>query len=386
MRILIYDWESYFQYDIKQLSKEKGISFDCFYWKFIDKNNDDKFENWFSQKFDLKKYDCLFSVDYWPLLSKVAQRNGIHYVAWSYDNPLNVINIEETLGNPVNTVIFFDRVQMQNYKNKGFNTVHYMPLAVNTSRLENVKLSGEEKSYYGADVSFVGSLYESRLHDIKNIVDEYSNGYIEAVVRAQQNLYGCYLFDEVITQSFIDSINSMIKKDHPESHFVLLKEALTFAMASEVTRKERIALLTLLGRRYNVKLYSFHSSQLLQGVDCRPPVNYVSEMPKVFMASKINLNPVLRCIQSGIPLRALDVMGTGGFLLSSYQPELDEYFLNDEEMVMYESIEDATEKTNYYLQHDDIRERIAQKGKKKIAENFSMSDRLDSIMNLALNK
>ena len=45
-------------------------------------------------------------------------------------------------------------------------------------------------------------------------------------------------------------------------------------------------------------------------------------MPKIFKCSKINLNMTLRSIKSGIPQRAFDIMGCGGFLMSNYQPEL----------------------------------------------------------------
>ena len=52
----------------------------------------------------------------------------------------------------------------------------------------------------------------------------------------------------------------------------------------------------------------------------------LEELPCVFRYSKLNLNPTLKSIQSGIPLRALDIMGAKGVLLSNFQPELVEYF------------------------------------------------------------
>lgn len=50
-------------------------------------------------------------------------------------------------------------------------------------------------------------------------------------------------------------------------------------------------------------------------------VDYYEVMPHVFKQSKINLNITLRSIQSGMPLRAWDIMGAGGFLLSNYQAD-----------------------------------------------------------------
>lgn len=383
MKILFYEWESYLQYDIKWICKELNIVLETFSWKFTDKNRDEEFEAWFAKSVDAGSFDAVLSVNYWPMLSKVAQRSDIRYIAWCYDNPLNVICPEDTLGNPVNAVFFFDKVQAAKYIDAGFDTVHYLPLGVNVSRLGSLQMSAVDCKQYSADVSLVGSLYESPMYTLRGLMDDYRKGYLDAIMATQQNLYGCYLFDNAVTDEMVAEINQYIKTNHPETDFYLRKEALTFAMASEVTRKDRLMLLAMLGKRFDTRLYSFQNSEILTDVKCFPPVDYVTEMPKVFACTKVNLNPVLRCIQSGIPLRALDVMAAGGFLLSSYQAELMEQFVYEEEMVVYESIQDAVEKADFYLKHDDIRMRIAAKGRKKVMEQYSLKDRFLEILEIA---
>lgn len=383
MRILLYEWTSYLQYDVEWVCREKSISVEKFAWKFTDKNVDEKFEKWFEEHIDTKQFDVLFSVNYWPLLSQIAQKSGIRYIAWCYDNPLNVVRIEETLGNPVNTVVFFDRIQAEGYIRAGLDTVYYLPLCVNRSRLEQLQITARDEQKYACDVSFVGSLYESKFQEIRSLTDEYTQGYLDAAVSVQQNLYGVYLFDEMITEDVVFRINRYIKEQHPETSFRMVREALTFAMASEATRRERLLLLTLFGRYFDTRLYSYQSSQLLQGVKCLPQVDYVKEMPKIFACSRVNLNPSLRCIRSGIPLRALDVMGAGGFLLSNYQPELAEQFADGEEMVLYESAEDAFAKAKFYLEHEDMRLEIARRGRQKVFEKYALQERFGEIMALA---
>ena len=122
---------------------------------------------------------------------------------------------------------------------------------------------------------------------------------------------------------------------------------------------------------------------MLQGVKCCGTVNYFDEMPYVFAASKINLNISVKGIQSGIPLRAYDVMSSGGFLLSNYQAELVEMFTYGEEMVVYESMEDAVEKCYFYLEHEDLRRKIAKNGKQKVFEEHNMADRIKIMLELA---
>ena len=103
-------------------------------------------------------------------------------------------------------------------------------------------------------------------------------------------------------------------------------------------------------------------------------------MTQVFRAIKINLCPVIKANKSGIPLRALDVMGAGGFLLSSYQPELYEYFIDGQECVMYTSIEDCIDKADFYLKNDDLRKSIAIAGKERIKSEFRYEDRIKVLL------
>ncbi len=47
---------------------------------------------------------------------------------------------------------------------------------------------------------------------------------------------------------------------------------------------------------------------------------------KVFYSSKININMTLRSIESGVPLRIIDIMSIGGFVMSNNQEEIPELF------------------------------------------------------------
>ena len=73
-------------------------------------------------------------------------------------------------------------------------------------------------------------------------------------------------------------------------------------------------------------------------------------------------------------------MGSGGFLISSYQPELYEYFVDGQECVMYTSIEDAIAKAEFYLSNDDLRKEIAAAGFEKIKDNFRYEDRIEILL------
>lgn len=385
MKILVYEWNSYLQYDIYAILKEKQVCFEIFSWMFRDKNEDEEFERWFKGTISISEFDILFSINYWPLLSKMCQLSGVKYVAWCYDNPLNVERIEETISNTVNLVFLFDRVQFLKYKNAGIDTVYHMPLGVNRTRLAQFEVSDKDYQRYKSEVSFVGNLYESHLQDIVAPLDEYMKGYITSLIDIQLRIYGYYFFDEIVTDEMISNINAQYKKKQQDTKFCLSKEALTFAMASEVTRRERLILLSLCGKRFDTHLFSYQDCELLVQIKKRSSVDYVREMPAVFRSSKINLNPSLKIIQTGIPLRAFDIMGAGGFLLSNYQEELLELYENERDLVVYESMEDAIEKIDFYLKHEDIRRKILENGRRKTLEEHSLQERLVEILKIVEN-
>ena len=118
----------------------------------------------------------------------------------------------------------------------------------------------------------------------------------------------------------------------------------------------------------------------LKGIKNMGEVHYMYEMPLVFKYSKINLNITLRSIRNGIPLRAIDIMGAGGFLLTNYQNDFAMHFVDGEDYVSYSDREDMLDKIKYYLEHEDERRAIAENGCRKVREEHTYTQRLSEII------
>ncbi|MBR1930088.1 MAG: glycosyltransferase [Lachnospiraceae bacterium] len=372
MKFLIYQWKDYLHNDLYDICKHYGIAYDFFEWNFENKNVDEAFMNWFPTNVSLKGYSALVSINYFPLLAEVAHEAGVKYIAWCYDNPLNVRQIEDTLGYPTNYVFLFDKVQYSNYKNKGFDTVYHMPLGVNSRRLSRLQITDADYEKYHAEVAFVGNFYPSKIQELLALMTDYTKGYISALMDIQSKIYGYYVIDELFTDDLMQDIQTHILSLNPDTQLRVSKEALSFACASEITRKDRLILLSLLSSRYQTKLYSYEQNDLLKNVEHMGSLDYTRQMPKAFRCAKINLNPSLRIIQSGIPLRAFDIMGAGGFLLSNWQSELAELYVDGEDMVMYNSYEDAVAKADFYLKHEELRQQITASGCAKTLQEHSL--------------
>ena len=115
-------------------------------------------------------------------------------------------------------------------------------------------------------------------------------------------------------------------------------------------------------------------------------MDYWTEMPKVFRASKINLNFTIPNIKSGIPLRMWDVMGAGGFLMTNYQAEIPLYLKEGTDLVCFEDERDLVEKTHYYLAHEEDRKEIAGNGYKRVKEKHSYLQRITEMLNIVFTE
>ena len=399
MHILFFQWNAFMQKGIETAFNRLNISYEKFFYIFSDWDYDDKFCKLFNDKLNSSPdIDVVFSVNFSPLISDICNARGIIYISWIYDAPLH-IRKTVSLMNSVNRMYFFDRIQAEHYQKQGILNVHHMPLASDTyifsdegiNETINNRLSKKEPVFfnptsiadndYQCDVSFIGKLYKSDYAYLCTPLNQYYRGYLEGILNAQQNIYGAYLLDDLLTDTLLEELNSFYLKAS-KGTFSVTKEELEFALACEITSRERVTALALLQNRCHVNLYSGDKDERLTHINQLGYVDYYTQMPKVFRNSKINLNISLKIIQSGIPLRILDILASGGFLITNYQPELLEYFEPGIDLIIYEDIPDLILKVQYYLANDDERNIIAQNGYNKVSSLFNFDDKVRQLLSI----
>lgn len=377
MNILLYDMGSYTCHDIIYYMKQMGHTVKPIYYHFEDRYADDLFLERFDALLHADAYDCVFSVNFFPLVARLAYEHQIPYLSWCYDSPMDE-RLQDSFHYDTNRIFLFDGAEALEYQAKGYSHIYHLPLAVNTARLDALSYSQEQISVYSADISFVGRLYESPLPVLLQSASDYDRGYIEGILQAQLRIYGCNLIDELIPNELLNRLNAQYRA-LGQTSISLNRRGLSYAIATQMTHIERIILLEELGTRYDTHFYSTDSYTFTAPVQCHGAIANATDTPGVYRHSRLNLCPTLRSIASGIPLRALDIMGCGGALLANYQIELAEHFTDGEDCILYESMEDAILKADYYLQHDEERQRIAGNGYEKVCRDFSYPDRLQRI-------
>lgn len=155
-----------------------------------------------------------------------------------------------------------------------------------------------------------------------------------------------------------------------------------YFIARKIVELERKKILSEISQRFQTNIYTRNPTPYLPYANNMGGVDYYNVMSYTFRYSKINLNIILRSIRSGMPLRAIDIMGVGGFLLTNYQSDFLIDFIPGEDLVMYDSVDDCISKCRYYLEHEEERKRIAFNGYRKVKEKYNYIYRIKQILDI----
>ncbi len=382
MKILYYTWSELSAPDVIDGLEKLGNEVVVNRTPFRDYCVDEQFYTTLKDAYKEHQCDCIFTMDYFPLISKLSFNCKIPYIVWVYDKP-HLTMYSQMIHNPYQFVFTFDRKMRDEFMEYGVKNIFHMPLATNVKRLDR-QLTVEPvagKDRYDSEVSFVGTLQSAEYGAFDSIenMPEYLRGFYEGICDAQMQLYGYNLIEEQLTQKLSDELEQYAAIQLPEEFFVSKRKIFADMLNKKVTGKERNELLREVAQHYSLTLCAGKRPEWEEAsmmLDYRGYVDYIQEMPVVFHRSKINLNITMRTIDSGIPQRVFDILGAGGFLLTNYQPEIAEFFEDGVELVMYTGKQDLLKKIQYYLMHEEEREKIAQAGYNKVRQQYTYEKQL----------
>ena len=359
---------------IEKAFKQLEIQYDILYYQQTDWEEDAIFEEKIEKQIQDNVYDAVFSVNFAPVISKVCQHRGIRYISWVYDSPMHIRNIE-VMKNSCNEIYMFDWGQVQEYKKLGVNMEH-LPLAVD-SEIFDLPMNDEIIKKYSAQISLVGKMYTTDYPKYTSPLSTETKKLLNDMISSQRDVYNDCFIPELLTDELLQKINAEYAKAGLD--FYIEKRELEYMMLCETTSRERTVILSLLSKHFDTHLYTTEKSGI-DNLKVHGPVDYYKQMPYIFKLSDINLNISLKSIRTGIPLRCVDVLGCGGFLLSNYQEELVQYLEVGKDCEVYGSFEEMYEKAAFYTKHEELRKQIARNGFMKAQEIFTFSNRIEQMI------
>lgn len=387
-KILIYRWNSNSELEFMDCIQKLGFQVIAFEQKMTDYHADAQFAQEFLKIVHREEPDLVFSYDYFPLVASLCNMNHIPYLAWIYDWPLYTL-YSPTIRYHTNHIFCFDASGVEDLLKRGASNVYHLPLGVNVERKTQLiqKTSEKRKDDFRSDVSFVGSLYNEEKNRFRRMeLTDYTRGYAEGIIRAQLQVYGYHFVPQILPEEIVREIQLAGKLRLGGYYECNDKQLVADCISMEITAREREMLIADIADQYETCVYTaspipdnFHRKSRLY---LKGPVNNQTELPLIYAASKINLNISSRTITSGIPLRVLEVLACGGFLITNYQPEIAEAFEDGRELVMYTDRRDCMDKVQYYLTHDEERRRIAANGRRAVRERFELMDMIKRMLEM----
>ena len=318
-------------------------------------------------------------------LAYVAYRTGTKYVSIIWDAPY--IKLYTPFGRMDNCYFsVFDKLDYERFQKAEIPHVLYQPLAVNQDNIRRWNLKEKLKGKYRDDISFVGSLYDSNSYDreLSGMPQYLQNYFISIFEEAAFHWDGINRVYGKTDGVILEHIRKVIPGFDLDNKYDIddIKFFEILYLIRKIANIERTCVLNTLGEAFPVTLYTNAGTDtaMLPSVKVMPPVQPGLSLLTVYACSRINLNISLKGIEGGTPQRVMDIIAAGGFILTNYCAETAELFEEDKEIVMFRSPEELMEKADYYLSHDEEREKIVRAGYEKVLNCYTYEKKLKQLM------
>lgn len=396
MKILFYCWSAYTEQKVRECLERMGHSLVICHTPCKNYTRDMQLAAELIQLIHKEKVDCVFTVNYYPIISSVCHTVGILYYSWVFDSPhYTLFALQSRLD--CNRIFVFDRELQERLQQLGVKQVYHLPLASDAEGFGRGIARADRDQRYAETVSFLGTLYTDQydyydtlladgtensqlMEELQRVVKQHCFHYGEAISKLYADMAAAEAERGLLTD-ILSRMGLGLGEDYMAEAIDI---ALPAVIEKKVTVEERKRLVTeLCLENCGFALYTQSDVSAYPDIvqrSNRGPLDYFTQMPLLFHRSKVNLNITLRSIHSGIPLRVMDVLACGGFALSNYQPEIEEFFAIGEEIEVFRSLEECKEKIQYYLGHEEQRERIARAGYEKVSREFSYERQLGKIL------
>lgn len=352
-----------------------------------------------------KDFDFVFSASYIHEVSVFCNMLGVLYLSWTFEYP-NMDLFRNSVTNPCNCFFISDSTEMERLINLGAENVFYLPAAATQvleleSNLPEVALEEdrkeadetetiaveeegekEEKEY---QVSYIGKIMEtdeSSFFDENSTLSAESRGYLDGLVHCQRIVYGMDLLKDGVPAKVMAELKEKYPLRIPAD--VIAEEWEIYIrkwIYDRINSQERLVLLQGIDNVITVfsdaeKCYRFFSKT--------KPISGMDKREDITVASKINLYIADRQNQNGIGAEIFEIMAQGGFVLCNFCPEMEGFFVAEEDYVYFEDELDLKQKIRFYLKEEEKRQQIARNGYEKVREEHLIIHRVEQILQMLL--
>lgn len=296
---------------------------------------------------------------------------GTPVVAWFMDNPLYGVSARHAIANLM--VFTWDRCYEEPLKALGFGHVAWLPLGTNPGKFHSMELSRVDRERYECDVSFVGdSVTDSAWEKMREGIGErWMRELLESIIEAHaadpsRSAMSLLEVKERDTGRQLTGVDRYVLCEMLEEH------------ATGMCRRAAVRALS----GFAPRVYGDDGWKRIEGTGAvvSGRVDYHTELPKIYAASRINLNVTKTQLRTTVNQRVFDAPACGGFVLTDYRSDLETLFDMDGEVAVYGNIGELAERAKYYLENEDERKRIAEAACRRVAACHTYAHRVETML------
>lgn len=295
------------------------------------------------------------------VLAQLLSQLEIFTASWFVDHPLPVLGGSPGNVTPHCVVFCFERTALPWLASQGYTEPVYLPTASNHRYYHPSMVDRCRAATLAWPLTFAGNSWWTKARQ------EPPPWAIEAAATLGP-------IDRHLVRGGLAELLRQLDLPGPRAAFVVAEVAL--AEASSRTRGRFARTLQPLGLRVHGDP---HWQELAPGLDLHPFVDYERGLPALFAASQINANITAEQMPTAVNQRVWDVPAVGGFLLTDAQEDVLELFREDQEVVVYRSLEEARDKARHYLRRDGTRRAIATRAFARVDRCHRFTHRLECI-------
>lgn len=328
------------------------------------------------------------TINYNSEVASVCHELEIPLVAWEVDPKTDRPPVPPAGGEDFRVFTLHPK-DVSQLEDAGFSSVGYLPIGVDTDRRYPIELNEEERSRFAARVCFVGSSLIDRARRFKRLFlqlhasfncsaeesfDETSER-LERVLAAERANYGVYDSDKLLEEHFGEFLEAAHRNGTPDDPKKWVAEI--------VASQKRIAYVSALSD-FGIHVWGDERwtevSSAVPGVHYRGLAEQGHELTCVYSSAEIHVD-VNRIYQpEAIPMRVINVMACGGFLIAEHSESIEELFEVGKEIETYRTIEELEAKVAHYLEHPGEAREIAQRGLEAVRQRHTMRIRAASLL------
>ena len=109
------------------------------------------------------------------------------------------------------------------------------------------------------------------------------------------------------------------------------------------------------------------------------PIEYSNGLASFYRNCVVNLNTTSVQMTNAVNQRVFDCPAAGGFILTDKQSQLKELFDGEDEVVTYETLDEARDKLLWFLEHPKGRQEVVARAQKRIFGEHTYTHRLKKI-------